>query len=71
MLQSLPFIIFLAIIFLFGFENLHQARVNFPFAGSFEIRTIFLLIICFFLGYAAATFSWMKKYMKDRTKHGQ
>ena len=68
MWQALPVIIFLVIVFLFGFENMHTARVNFPFAGTFEIKTVFLLIICFFLGYATASFLWMMKRLEDSGK---
>ena len=61
MWQAILLTIVFLMILLFGVQNMHQAKVNFPFAGSFEINTIFLLIVCFFLGFATASFIWVGK----------
>jgi len=63
----LVFVIF-ALIIIFGAQNMHQTRVNFPLAGGTEIRTVFLLLLCFFLGYATAFFSWLLWRAKGRDK---
>jgi len=68
MWQSVLLIIILVIVILFGSQNMHQTRVNFPFAGTFEIRTVFLLLLCFFLGYAAASFIWLAKQVRNKGK---
>ena len=60
-------IIFFLII-IFGAQNMHQTRINFPFIGGAEIRTIFLLNLCFFLGFATASFVWFIKQLKSRKK---
>jgi uncharacterized integral membrane protein len=59
--------IFITLI-LFCAQNMHQARINFPFAGTFEIRTVFLLLTVFFLGYGSAYFTWILKRVKKRDK---
>ena len=51
---------------LFSVQNMHQTRINFPLAGGFEITTMFLLILCFFLGFAAASILWLTKQIKRR-----
>ncbi len=68
MWQSVLLIIILVIIVLFGFQNMHQTRVNFPFAGTFEIRTVFLLLLCFFLGYVTASFVWLARQLGNKEK---
>jgi len=60
-------IVFILVI-VFGAQNMHQARVNLPLTGTVEIRTVFLLLLCFFLGYAAAFFSWLLLRAKGRGK---
>ena len=66
MWQGLIIIAIMAVIMLFGAQNMHQTKVNFPFMGTFEARTVFLLLLCFFLGYIAASFTWLIKNFKDR-----
>ena len=66
MWQGLVLIIIFALIVIFGVQNMHQTRVNFPFMGTFEARTVFLLLLCFFLGYVAASFTWLIKNLRDR-----
>jgi uncharacterized integral membrane protein len=44
------------IIFLFIAGNMHTTQVNLPFGRHFEIRTIFLLVLSFLLGYGTAYF---------------
>lgn len=68
MWQSILLIIIFIVFILFGIQNMHQTRVNFPLAGTFEIRTIFLLIACFFLGYMAASFIWIARQLKSHEK---
>ena len=64
MWHSAMLIIVLVLAIIFGAQNMHQTRVNFPFAGTFEIRTVFLLILCFFLGYVAASLIWLTKQVR-------
>ena len=49
-------IIVLLLLLIFGAVNMHQTRVNVPFTGGFEVRTVLLLVVSFFLGYAVAYF---------------
>jgi len=66
MIQTIATILIFLFVILFSIRNMHQAQVNLPLAGNFEIRTIFLLLLCFFLGFATATFLWLGKKIKDR-----
>ena len=36
--------------------NMHPTKVNVPFTQGYEIKTVFLLIMSFFLGYGVAHF---------------
>jgi uncharacterized integral membrane protein len=66
--QSVLLILIFVALILFGLQNMHQTRVNFPLVGTFEIRTVFLLIVCFFLGYMSASFMWIAKQLKGHEK---
>ena len=68
MWQTGLFLIILTLIIVFGAQNMHQTRVNFPFTGGFEIRTVFLLILCFFLGFASSFFMLITRQLKKRKK---
>ena len=68
MWQAILITVIFLIVIVFGAQNMHQTRVNFPFSGGFEIRTVFLLLLCFFLGFASASFIWVAKQLKNRKK---
>ena len=68
MWQAVAIIIIFVLLILFGAQNMHQTRINFPLAGAFEIRTVFLLLLCFFLGYAASSFIWLTKRLRGRKR---
>ena len=71
MIQAIIIMMVLFLITVFGLGNMHQTRVNLPLAGGYEVNTIFLLILCFFLGYAAAVLTWCVQRIKDKkTKSG-
>lgn len=42
-------------------QNMQRARINFPFTQGLEIATVFLLVLCFALGYAAARLTALVK----------
>ena len=56
------------LIILFASLNMHATRLNVPFTKGFEIRTVFLLLLCFFLGYASAFFVGLAKVVKNRKR---
>jgi len=56
------------IIFLFIAGNMHMTQVNLPFGKGFEIRTVFLLVLSFLLGYGTAYFVGIIKNSKNRKK---
>ena len=56
------------IIFLFIAGNMHTTQVNLPFGRGFEIRTVFLLVLSFLLGYGTAYFAGIMKNSKNRRK---
>jgi uncharacterized integral membrane protein len=56
------------IIFLFISVNMHTTQINLPFGKGFEIRTVFLLVFSFFLGYGTAYFIGIIKNSKNRRK---
>ncbi|MBF0254405.1 MAG: hypothetical protein HQL11_04700 [Candidatus Omnitrophica bacterium] len=60
--------IFLVVLSLFGVQNMHQTRVNFPMVGGLEIQTVFLLMIVFILGFMAGCFFWFMNLSKNRGK---
>jgi len=56
------------IIFLFIVGNMHTTQVNLPFGKGFEIRTVFLLVLSFLVGYGTAYFVGIIKNSKNRRK---
>ena len=68
MWQAIATLVILLVIILFGSRNMHETRINFPLAGGVSIHTVFLLIVCYFLGFASASFIWIAKLLKDRKK---
>ncbi len=56
------------IVFLFIAGNMHKTQVNLPFGKGFEIRTVFLLILSFLLGYGTACFVGIIKNSKNSRK---
>ena len=56
------------IIFLFISVNMHTTQINLPFGKGFEIRTVFLLVLSFLLGYGIAYFVGIIKNSKNRRK---
>ena len=65
MWRAVIVIIILLIVLLFVALNMHPAQVNFPFTKGFEIRTVFLVVFSFFLGYGAAYFVKLGKDLKN------
>jgi len=66
----------LLIVLLFVALNMHTTQVNFPFTKGFEIRTVFLVVASFVLGYGAACLvrltRGMKSHRRDsREEYGQ
>ncbi|MBF0252741.1 MAG: hypothetical protein HQL29_02900 [Candidatus Omnitrophica bacterium] len=66
MIQAILIMIAILLVIMFGLGNMHQTRVNLPLTGTFEVTTMFLLLLCFFLGYAAAVLTWCLKKIKDK-----
>ena len=56
MWRTIIIIAVVLIIFLFVAVNMHTTQVNLPFGKGFEIRTVFLLVLSFLLGYGIAYF---------------
>jgi len=71
MWRTVIVITILLIVFLFVAVNMHQTRVNFPFTKGFEIRTVFLLVLSFFVGFATAYFVRFTKDSKNRRNEKQ
>jgi len=46
--------------------NMHPTKVNVPFTEGYEVRTIFLLIVSFFLGYGVAYFIELGRHRRER-----
>ena len=55
------------VILLFASLNMHSTQINFPFSKGFEMRTVFLLTLCFVVGYGAAYFVGLAKDLKKRS----
>jgi len=68
MWRTILVIVVVLIIFLFVSGNMHRTRVNLPFAGGFEIRTVFLPVLSFLLGYGAAYLVGFVKNSKNNRK---
>jgi uncharacterized integral membrane protein len=68
MWRTIIVIIVVLVIILFVGGNMHTTRVNLPFANGFEIRTILLLFISFFLGYGTAYLVGFVKNSKNNRK---
>ena len=68
MWRTIIVIIVVLIIFLFVAVNMHTTQINLPFGKGFEIRTVFLLTLSFFVGYGTAHFVGFVKNSKDRRK---
>jgi len=49
-------------------QNMHRTRVNLPFTEGFEITTVFLLVLCFALGYATARVMALVKNSRKRKR---
>jgi len=47
---------------------MHSTQVNFPFTSGIQVRMVFLLILCFILGYATAHFVELGKNFRKRDK---
>ena len=68
MWRTVLIIIVVLAVFLFVGGNMHTTRVNLPFTGSLEIRTVFLLVLSFLLGYGTAYLVGFVKNSKNRRK---
>ena len=68
MWQVILAVIITLLIVVFAFQNMHQTELNFLFTRPFEIRIVFLLMISFFLGFAASSVYWCKKFLRYRRK---
>ena len=47
--------------------NMHSTQVNLPFGKGFEVRTVFLLIASFLLGYGTAYFVGFVKKSRNNS----
>lgn len=45
--------------------NMHTTKVNIPFTKGYEIKTVFLLITTFFLGYGVAYFVELSRHKRE------
>ena len=61
-------IVVVLVMFLFIAGNMHTTQVNLPFGKGFEIRTVFLLVVSFLLGYGTACFVGIIKKSKNQRK---
>jgi len=68
MWRTILIIAVVLIIFLFIAANMHTTQVNLPFGKGFEIRTVFLLVLSFLLGYGTAYFVGFVKKSKNNRK---
>ena len=68
MWRTILIIAVVLIIFLFIVGNMHTTQVNLPFGKGFEIRTVFLLVLSFLVGYGTAYFVVIIKNSKNRRK---
>jgi len=68
MWRTIIIIAVVLIIFLFVAVNMHTTQVNLPFGKGFAIRTVFLLILSFLLGYGTAYLVGLVKNSKNRRK---
>jgi len=68
MWRTIIVIIVVLVIILFVGGNMHTTRINLPFTNGFEIRTIFLLVLSFLLGYGTAYFVGIIRNSKNRRK---
>jgi len=68
MLRTILIIAAVLIIFLFIAVNMHTTQVNLPFGKGFEIRTVFLLVLSFLLGYGTAYFVGIIKHSRNYRK---
>jgi len=68
MWRAIVVITIFLIVLLFVTQNMHTTRVNFPFTKGIEVSTVFLLILSFFLGFAASYFVRLAKDLKNRKK---
>ena len=71
MWRPIVVIVIIVIILIFAAQNMHSTQVNFPFTKGFQIRTVFLLILSFILGYAMCYFVGLAKDLKNRNKRGK
>ena len=60
----LAFVLFMAM-------NMHSVQVNVPFGKGFEVRIVFLVILSFVLGYAAAILIRMAKGFQNSKKESK
>ena len=68
MWRTIIIIAVVLIIFLFVAVNMHTTQINLPFGKGFEIRTVFLLTLSFFVGYGTAYLVGFVKNSKNRKK---
>jgi uncharacterized integral membrane protein len=68
MWRTIIIIIVVLIVFLFVAVNMHTTQINLPFGKGFEIRTVFLLTLSFFVGYGTAYLVSFLKNSKNRRK---
>ena len=61
-------VVLLLIAFLFVGLNMHTTQINFPFTKGYEMRTVFLLAVSFFLGYGTACLVGLARNLKSRRK---
>ncbi len=45
--------------------NMHPTKVNLPFTQGYEIKTVFLLVVSFFLGYGVAYFVELTRQKRE------
>jgi len=57
-------IIVLAVVILSAL-NMHPTKVNLPFTQGYEIKTVFLLVVSFLLGYGVAYFVELTRQKRE------
>ena len=55
-------------VFVLSAQNMHRTRVNLPFTQGFEIATVFLLVLCFALGYGTARLTALVRDSRKRKR---
>jgi len=62
--KAIIIILVLAVVILAAL-NMHPTKVNVPFTQGYEVKTVFLLIASFVLGYGVAYFVELTRHKRE------